>query len=212
MTTYQLASYVKTLYDLPPGETDPFDIVLRERQDHGVNVGVVEDYGKTIFVFRGSVTPEDWARDAISYLPDEKNGMTFPLGFDLGMEEAFNNLQYFLRNANSIHITGHSLGAAHAAIFRDLVLRSTDYIPEQTLLMGCPNLTPFKEEKSLKVLSFKNESDFVCDVPPAPWGPLFPLTKIEGGHDAIPSLFMFHHIDYYLAGIKKWEESQASKT
>ena len=212
MTTYQLASYVKDLYDLPANQNGPFDIVLRERQDHGVSVGIVEDYDKTLFVFRGSVTLEDWARDALSYLPDEKNGMTFPLGFDLGMEEAFRNLKYFLKKAKTIYITGHSLGAAHAAIFLDLVLRSTDDIPEQTLLMGCPNLTLSGKENSPKVLSFQNESDFVCDVPPAPWGPLFPLTKIEGGHDAIPSLFMFHHIDYYLAGIKKWEESQASKT
>ena len=174
MTTYQLASYVKDLYDLPPGDNGPFDIVLRERQDHGVNVGVVEDYDKTIFVFRGSVTVEDWARDAISYLPDEKNGLTFPLGFDLGMEEAFRNLKYFLKKDKMIYITGHSLGAAHAAIFRDLVFVSTNFVSEQVLLMGCPNLSMNGIIKSQEVLSFKNESDFVCDVPPAPWGPLFP--------------------------------------
>ena len=212
MTTYQLASYVKDLYDLPANQNGPFDIVLRERQDHGVNVGIVEDYDKTIFVFRGSVTPEDWARDSISCIPDEKNGMTFPLGFDLGMEEAFRNLRYFLKNAKTFYVTGHSLGAAHAAIFISLVSKSSGLLAERVLLMGCPNLSISGEMESPRILSFKNESDFVCDVPPAPWGPLFPLTKIEGGHDAIPSLFMFHHIDYYLAGIKKWEESQASKT
>lgn len=207
MTTYQLASYVKDLYDLHPEQNGPFDIVLRERQDHGVSVGIVEDYDKTIFVFRGSVTVEDWARDAISYLPDEKNGLTFPLGFDLGMGETFQNLKYFLKKAKMIYITGHSLGAAHAAIFNYLLARATGNQAVNVVLMGCPNLSLNESTGRSNVLSFQNESDFVCDVPPAPWGPLFPLIRIEGGHDAMPNLFMFHHIDYYLAGIKKWEES-----
>ena len=217
-TDYELAFGVKEMYNLKKTGNGPFKIVLREKTDYGVCVGIDETLDSVFFFFRGSVTLGDWARDAISFLPEEKNGTTFPLGFDQGMDESFDNLSYFLKKNKTVFIAGHSLGAAHAAIFHRLITQSgiagvRRVVIRRVVLMGCPNLSllpPGGPDKGL--ISYKNGLDFVCDVPPVPWGPIVDHTIIDGGHDPFPSLFMYHHIDYYLAGIKKWEESQASKT
>lgn len=204
MTNFELANMVNILYNTPKGR-GPFDMVLREKKDYGVNVGIKKTGTDLVFAFRGSVTLEDWVRDAISFLPDEQEGTTFPLGFFEGMEESFDNLRYFLEKAINIYIVGHSLGAAHATIFYQLVKRCSNVSIKRVLLMGCPRLSLREEMIDQNVISFQNEEDFVCDVPPFPWGQFYPLTRINGGHDPKPSLFMYHHIQYYLKGILDYE-------
>lgn len=213
LTDYELANWVNVLYNTPKGR-GPFSMILRENNDYGINIGIVENSYGLIFVFRGSVTPQDWIRDAISFLPDEQEGMTFPLGFFEGMEEAFDNLRYFLGVVGSktdIYVSGHSLGAAHATIFINL-MKQYEYMAfgklKKTVLMGCPRMSLREEMINPHVISFQNEEDFVCDVPPFPWGPFYPLTRINGGHDPKPSLFMYHHIQYYLKGILDYENRQ----
>ena len=207
MTDYELATWVNVLYNTPKGR-GPFSMILRENKDYGVNVGIYHTKNNEIvFAFRGSVTPEDWVRDALSYLPDEQDGMTFPLGFFEGMEQAFENLRYFLERATKVYITGHSLGSGHATIFYQLVKKYFPHlVTARVLLMGCPRLSLREEMIDQNVISFQNEEDFVCDVPTFPWGQFYPLTRINGGHDPKPSLFMYHHIEYYLKGILDYEK------
>ena len=70
LTDYQLALYMKSLYALPQGKNGEFDVVLRERSDAGVCVGIKELSDSVLIAFRGSVTPTDWMRDAVSFLPE----------------------------------------------------------------------------------------------------------------------------------------------
>ena len=42
LTDYELAVYMKNLYSLPKGKNGVFDVVLRERSDAGVCVGIKE--------------------------------------------------------------------------------------------------------------------------------------------------------------------------
>ena len=120
LTDYQLALYMKSLYALPQGKNGLFDVVLRERSDAGVCVGITELSDGVLIAFRGSVTLTDWMRDAVSFLPETILGQDFPLGFGDGMEQANANLQHFIKNDRPIYVVGHSLGAAHATIFNFL--------------------------------------------------------------------------------------------
>ena len=65
LTDYELALYIKNLYALPQGKNGEFDVVLRERSDAGVCVGIKELSDSVLIAFRGSVTPTDWMRDAV---------------------------------------------------------------------------------------------------------------------------------------------------
>ena len=78
LTDYQMAVYMKYLYSLPQGKNGEFDVVLRERSDAGVCVGIKELSDSVLIAFRGSVTVTDWMRDAVSFLPETILGQDFP--------------------------------------------------------------------------------------------------------------------------------------
>ena len=204
LADYELALYMKNLYALPNGKNGEFDVVLRERSDGGVCVGVKYLSDCVLIAFRGSVTPRDWMRDAVSFLPETILGQDFPLGFGDGMEQANANLQHFIKDDRPIYVVGHSLGAAHATIFNFLNPRMNLL---KMVLMGCPNTTCGSVGPNpVSVHSYQNGNDFVCDLPPFPWYQMFPLIKVNGGHDSFPNLFMYHHIEYYLKGILNHEK------
>ena len=71
----------------------------------------------------------------------------------------------------------------------------------KTLKLPFLFLNGVKADEFSRMTNYRNGLDFVTDVPPFPWEPLVPFTEISGGHDSFPSLFMYHHIDYYCSGI-----------
>ncbi len=201
-----LVSLMQSLYQLKPGGSGdgPFNKVLREKTDYGVNVGIMEKPDSLILAFRGSVTLEDWVRDAVSFLPEDIPGVgTYPLGFSKGLEECRGNLDHWITSGKPLLIVGHSLGAAHAGIMGQ-ILKRDGFSISRLVLMGCPNLIPSGKSGELidvPTINYKNELDFVTDVPPDPWEPIVPFTDLSGGHADFPGLFMFHHIEYYANGI-----------
>lgn len=201
------ARWMQSLYDDPTGTPDPFTTIFRESGNFGVNMGVIEGPETLYLLFRGSVTVEDWFRDALSFVPETLPGIgTFPLGFSEGLMESRINLDTVLQKGKKIVLVGHSLGAAHAGIMAH-ILKKEGLTPSRVLLMGCPNLVlvPDPERAPLPeiVVSYRNGDDMVSLVPPEPWRPLVSPIKLEGGHDDFPNLFMFHHIAYYIAGLEK---------
>lgn len=203
---YQIATYTMLLYNTTAQNHQPFDIIFREKTDHGVYCGIIETETEIFIIFRGSVTLEDWARDAISYLPGELNGTEYPLGFVEGMDHCIRNLTYFLKKKKPIYIGGHSLGAAHAAIFYQSIDKTVFPHVQQVVLMGCPNTTETIPLSDINLYNFRNGQDFVMNVPPEPWHQSYPIIQINGGHDCFPNLFMYHHIEYYLKGILDYEK------
>ncbi len=205
MEALTAARLCHSLYTLPKGSNGPFSVVLHEKEDYGVNCGIVIGGSDVTFVFRGSVTPEDWMRDAVSELPCE-NGL-WPEGFYMGLTEAFPNLSHFVDPGKKIVSIGHSLGAPHALIFLNQLGLSLD---RQLFLFESPRCVPEEIERPgnfpVNAESFQNGDDFVCDVPFG-WVQPYPLIKIHGGHDTIPNLFMFHHIDYVIEGLEKRKEA-----
>ena len=203
----ECAQLMQELYNLKPGGSDngPFNFVLREATDYGINVGILEDEKFIFMIFRGSVTQEDWARDAVSFLPETLPGVgTFPLGFSQGLEECRSTLYQYIRNAKPVILVGHSLGAAHAGIMGQIMTRDGG-TPARTVLMGCPNLVPDSAKGELinagPVINYKNGDDFVTDVPPIDWTQIAPFEHIDGGHDDWPNFFMYHHVNLYVTGI-----------
>ena len=66
-----------------------------------------------VLVFRGSVTAEDWMRDAEAVpFPDTEIGLVHA-GFLTGMDDALVQVRPVLRG--NIVVTGHSLGGARAS-------------------------------------------------------------------------------------------------
>jgi len=212
LTDYELALYMKQLYELPTGKNGIFNMVLRERNDAGVCVGIREHPADFIVIaFRGSVTLRDWIRDIVSFLPERIKGQDFPLGFGDGMEQANANLQHFVKNGKPVYVVGHSLGAAHATIFNFLNPKMNLV---RMVLMGCPNTTcgPLGGNP-VSVHSYQNGNDFICNLPPSPtwYQSFYPLIKVNGGRDTFPNLFMYHHIEYYLKGILDYESGLTNK-
>lgn len=199
MTDLEICQHLQILYTLKPGgSTGPFDIVLHEEEDYGVNVGIRKTPSFFFLGFRGSITPEDWGRDAISFLPEKFNGVEVPLGFSMGMGRAIEKIKGIVGTVPVV-IGGHSLGAAHAALAYHWW--SYDLI-EKVTLFGCPN-PGLETVPDDKITNYRNGKDYVTDVPPWPWKPIVEFTQINGGHNQTPGLFMYHHIDYYEKGLKR---------
>ncbi len=195
----------QTLYDTEEGN-GPFLHIFREERNFGINMGVLTTPSHTFWVFRGSVTLEDWLSDGISYLPCNVDGTVYPLGFAEGVLNFMDKIEKMSDIPKPDVITGHSLGAAHAMIYYCSAFRVREN-PESLVTLGCPNLIVENDipniQKGSPVQNFRNGQDYVTTVPPWPWGPYWPETELSGGHDATPSFFMYHHIKYYVAGLQK---------
>lgn len=195
-------------------ETNPvgFDYI-DNGADTGVWWGLVRQQDQDIICFRGSITLEDWMRDAHAEM------ISFPViglvhsGFIQGMPEAMSRIKGMTR-PNSIILTGHSLGAARAAIFAGMIEGKA----AQVTLFGCPR--PGGEQlkdllKDTPIDSFKNREDPVTDVPlPLPDAPYIHvknLTPIDGLVDhSLGPIFDDHHIINYCQGLKNAESNTSS--
>lgn len=195
-------------------ETNPvgFDYI-DHGEDTGVWWGLVRQQDHDIICFRGSITLEDWMRDAHAEM------ISFPVvglvhsGFIEGMPQAMSRIKGMTR-PNTIVLTGHSLGAARAAIFAGMIEGKA----AQVTIFGCPR--PGAEQlknmlQNTPITSFKNRADPVTDVPfPLPsanYEHVTRLTNIDGMVDfSLGPPWDDHHIINYCKGLENDESNTRS--
>ena len=107
--------------------------------DEGVCWGLRRFGNVVVVAFRGSITIQDWIRDLLAItLPFSHSGLgpVHP-GFLLGMPEAWAAIKAQLRPGDLLVLTGHSLGAARAAICCGLA-KLDGVVAARKVLFGCP--------------------------------------------------------------------------
>lgn len=132
----------------------------------GVVAGIQRSDGDTIVAFRGSSSQEDWLRDLDELPVDTKLGHVHR-GFIEGMDTFMDTVFPLLRGR--VFLTGHSLGAAHAAIFAGMLTQRWA-IPKRLVLFGCPRpgfqkLSEIVSGAGIDVASYRNRNDPVTEVP-----------------------------------------------
>ena len=177
-----------------------------------VEVGYSLIDGVSCFTFRGSACSEDWLRnfDAVPFLHPKLG--TVHRGFLEGMEDTFTTLKPHM--GKTVCVQGHSLGAAHAAIFAGLCAVNDVYV-EQLTLLAPPRpgyqtrLRDLVQGNVHKKYAFVNGLDPVphvpCSLPHMPWthvAPLFYINeKPEGIEEILP--VHYHSVALYVRGVKK---------
>jgi Lipase (class 3) len=148
-----------------------FDFVEPGSGDHDVCWALKRTAGVSVVCLRGSATFKDWFRDFDAAIPWPHKGLgpVHP-GFMLGMTEAYAEIQKHI--AGPVVITGHSLGAARAAILAGLFILDGNK-PLAKFVYGEPK-PGFKQLASVcseipMSLSYRNATpnghDLVTDVP-----------------------------------------------
>ena len=205
----EIVGLMRKLYAPQPGD---FDHIEDPGSDDGVCWAVKRYPDVAVLVFRGSMTKEDWFRDALaalaappSEIPQCAELGILPLGFNEGMYQAMT--RWTSLAAPPIVIAGHSLGAARASIAAALDLAYGGTVAK-VVLCGCPRpgtsiLANYLAD--LDIRSYRNLADPVCDVPTMPpWDHVRPFTALaEGPAAGDISLFRDHHIGLYEAGVTR---------
>lgn len=174
----------------------------------GVWVGIKRIGDTDVIVFRGSITPEDWWRDAHTEMISIPGLGLVHSGFIKNLDIVHSKLDAITR-PNPI-ITGHSLGAARAALYAGMLVNYYDD-PKEVVLFGCPRpgaQTLTNLLKNVPIISYRNRLDPVTDVP-LPLPPEFPyehvrqLTGVDGMVDySIGPPWDDHHIANYCKGLE----------
>lgn len=177
-----------------------------------VFVAISRQPGCDVVVFRGSITLDDWIRD-VAAVPELTGHPTLgPVhaGFYRDMETTAAVIDDELRPDIEVAITGHSLGAARAAIYAGL----SRIHPARLVLFGAPRPGFQRLADALKEISatsYRNATaegrDRVTDLPLAfppelPWTPAVRLTDVHAPPDpADASPFRWHHMPLYRKGL-----------
>lgn len=171
-----------------------------------------------VVVWRGSATHYDWVMN-FDALPvhDGSLGMLHA-GFVKGVWPLQDEITAAVARRPVI-VTGHSRGAAQAAIFAGHLV-AAGKAPVQLMVMGCPRpgyqqLADVLKAGAVEIHSYKNGDDPVtdvpfridlvgktCDLPYVPVGPYLPLYEKPAACDSW-GFVAPHHIELYLAGLKK---------
>lgn len=207
----EICDVVAELYDTSNEGPQGFDDLLWPEADDGVCAALKRYPDFDLVLFRGSTTPQDWARDFLA-LPHQLT--THPqlgdihAGFALGMETAYAHLQPLLIKPNVV-VTGHSLGAGRASIFSGLLTAQNSGLNISTVVFGeprsgCDRLRVLLAGNQYR--SYRNADpsgaghDLVTDVPPdPPFARNRPLTDVFGapGPNDPWGPFRYHHIQLY---------------
>ncbi len=208
MTDLDLALIANTLYNPPP---PPGYWDYGPCASEMINWAIKHVEGKTVVVFEGSVTPVDWARDSISeffwLLPDYEELGILPLGFSLGMGNAFEAIRPQIKGP--VIPIGHSLGGPRASILAGMcVLRE---IPVERLVTF---ESPRPGAHALKALlqhvpkaCYQNAFDPIWDLPTNPpflhLGGTVSLDEPPNHQEDLEDPFKWHHLEWDIAGLKK---------
>jgi hypothetical protein len=167
MTPLECVLACQDLYQTPPVG---FDQVFTTDD---VVVGMRLVGRETLVVMRGSVTVEDWLRDAeIIPVYDPQLGFCHK-GFLEGLQDVFLEIQKALSSGTSLTITGHSLGGARARLLAAKCLCNGVPVAAVTVF-GSPRpafrsvADLFEAHPELQHTSYRNRQDIVTDAPP-PW-------------------------------------------
>lgn len=196
-----------------------FDYGMNPVQDNGICWAICRIGDVLILIFRGSVTPEDWARDFLTIMVPRSiahpSGGLVEAGFALGMDEACRVIVPLL-NLPFI-VGGHSLGGAHACYF---MARYDGAVPLlRGVLCGCPKPGDAAFVKTIAkydIPSYHNGPDPVPKVPfkvkPLwPYDPprLPPRVFVQHPTNG-PGLFNshYHKIGLYQAGVRGYPPMQ----
>lgn len=170
----------------------------------GVWVGIKKLPTTDVIVFRGSFSAEDWFRDFDAKMINEFGLGDVHAGFAENLDKVFNNIDLNLRPHPIV--TGHSLGAARAAIFSGMLCNHSDD-PSSVALFGCPKpgtAALASVLKNIPLSSYRNGNDPVPDVPVfLPDFPYVPVKELIQVHsklddDMFPLEAPDHHIQHYV--------------
>jgi hypothetical protein len=164
--------------------------------------------GDNIIVFRGSRTPRDWFDD-LEALPVEVDGLGHVhRGFYEGLEEVLDKVRPLV--SSQTYITGHSLGAARAYLFTQM-LAIEGKCPRGVVAFAPPR-PGFEDFRGNLVISgalvrgYHNARDPVPDVPLFPFCQPVPPIAIDvppAPNDDDP-LFECHHGPLYYSGVGQY--------
>ena len=190
----QLARLCQSIYDPQPGD---FQSILEIGDAH---MGIAEVEGYTVICFRGTVNAADWLADLDAVPVKHATLGTLHAGFAKPMQDVFYALAPHYRS--QVVITGHSLGAAHAALLAGLY-RMAGIPVERLVLFACPNAGYERLAEVLEpinAVSYRNEIDPVPIVPMLPYVPPVPhtivCTRPEGWEILDP--ISWHSINLYV--------------
>lgn len=206
-------------------------LVRLEDESLGVRIYVHIKQDKIIFAFRGTNTPkgvkqdsEFWKRvlplvDAphvrrIDKKTEKFNSIEFrkKVKVHFGFDKSYNSsevkekIHEILKNSpvDNVYITGHSYGAALAALCAlDLSLEFSN-IDCEVLLFGCPRIgnryfKEFYNFQLFKTLRVVNKGDIVSHLPPWFFGYKHIGTKILIGNTKFPRFWLvrYHNLEKY---------------
>lgn len=178
----------------------------------GVFVGIKKLPDVDVIVFRGSDDIPDWFRDFEAPMISTDLGNVHE-GFYEGLQAVHAILDEHTR-PNPV-ITGHSLGAAHAAIYGAMLVHYFDD-PTKIALFGCPR--PGAQQLAdiligVPITSYRNRHDPVTEVP-VPFPPrllythVCPLIPCAGQvYKPIEDPFRDHDINSYLNALSQGEKT-----
>lgn len=206
----RLAEFCGAIYRDPTA----FDLYEAGANSDGVCYAIKRVDGVDVVTLRGSVTLQDWLRDfnAWGRVVDSRLGEVHP-GFAAGMEMTWLRLKDQI-GQNAI-VTGHSLGAARAAILTGLMTLD-GRPPLARVVFGEPKAGFQKLADIAQVVPGRSYSngddrhhDLVVDVPftfpPEQYVRPSPLIRVcaapTGSILSRLGVFAFHHIELYQAAL-----------
>lgn len=158
-----------------------------------------------MIVFRGSKTPHDWYDD-VEAIPVSVEGLGIVhAGFYQGLPDALAAVLPLLRK--SVYVTGHSLGAARAYLFAQMLARA-GVVPRAVVAFAPPRpgFADFRDKLVLSgavVRGYHNHYDPIPDVPVFPFcEPVEPIAiAVAPPADDDDPVFKYHHGPLYYAGV-----------
>lgn len=196
---------------------DPGDV-------HGICYGIKRIEDIDVVVLRGSITFTDWQRDFAAF-PTSRPSPLGPLhyGFSIGMERAWATIKPQV--GAKVVVTGHSLGAARAAILTGLMVLDSRP-PIRRVVFGEPKagFQPLADiVGKVPGASYSNgdgkHHDLVVDVPfsfppdnyvrPTPL--VFVTAQPTGSIWERFGPFAFHHISLYQQGVADFLANPGAK-
>ena len=195
---------------------DHFDI----GSDDGVCWALKRCEGADVVVLRGSVTAQDWFRDAEAFTIATRAGRVHD-GFHRGMEHMWADVKPLLDQP--VIVTGHSLGAARAAILTAFMI-CDGKSPAARVVFGEPKPGLIDHAQIVKTVpgrSYRNgdglHHDVIADLPfsmpPTQYvhpTPIIPVCeRPTGGLFDRTGLFAWHHVQLYEAALQKLQAQAA---